>query len=57
MKTITAQPIKAEAFAPFGEVIELGAGDEIAINRGKCIRHHRLATADVEGDVGLSIFA
>ncbi|EFL88603.1 ureidoglycolate lyase [Ahrensia sp. R2A130] len=57
MKTIIAQPLTAEAFQPFGEVIELDASEQIAINRGKCIRHHRLATADVEGDVGLSIFA
>ena len=57
MRTITAQPLTAEAFSPFGEIIKLGAGDEISINRGKCIRHHALATADVDGDVGLSIFA
>lgn len=57
MKTIIAQTLTADAFRPFGEVIEIGAGEQIAINRGKCIRHHKLATADVEGEVGLSIFA
>ncbi|MEN0041715.1 MAG: ureidoglycolate lyase [Pseudomonadota bacterium] len=57
MKTIIAQPLTADQFDSYGEVIELGSAKEISINRGKCIRHHALATADVEGDVGLSIFA
>ena len=40
---ISARPLTAEAFAPFGAVIECGAGEVIAINEGTCERHHALA--------------
>lgn len=54
-----AQPLTKEAFAPFGDVIELPGENAFPINRGKCIRHHALSTVDVVGEgaqVGLSIF-
>jgi ureidoglycolate lyase len=55
MKVIT-QPLTAEAFAPFGEVLDC-AGDSITINQGNCQRFHDLAALDAGGgQVGVSIF-
>jgi ureidoglycolate lyase len=53
VRTLTAQ-----AFAPFGEVIEAGAGSAIPINGGTCLRHHDLArpSAAQPGSVSLSLF-
>jgi len=48
-RTILAQPLTREAFAPFGDVIETPGAEQITINRGKCIRHHALASAEVAG--------
>ncbi len=59
MKSVIANPLTAAAFAPFGDVIEKGGGEQFSINRGNCIRHHALATAEVTGDdasVIISIF-
>ncbi len=57
-RVIAAHPITAEAFAPFGDLIELkGAPDKI-INQGMCGRHHDLAELDFgpEGRAGISLF-
>ena len=57
MTTIYAQPLTAEAFAPFGEVIAATTPDPKIINQGKCKRHHDLASLDfMEGRAGVSIF-
>lgn len=56
MRQITAQPLTAAAFAPFGDVIELPGANSFPINNGKCIRHHALSAINVEGEAGLSIF-
>ncbi|MEL6736665.1 MAG: ureidoglycolate lyase [Pseudomonadota bacterium] len=59
-QTLQAQPLTADSFAAFGEVIEMPGARQIAINRGKCIRHHALATAQVSGpdpSVVISIFS
>ncbi|SIO02534.1 ureidoglycolate lyase [Rhodovulum sp. ES.010] len=54
--TLTAEPLTAEAFAPFGEVIETG-GPFVTINEGACRRFTDLATFDIaEGRAGLSLF-
>lgn len=56
---ITLQPLTADAFAPFGDVIEAAsARRHFAINAGTTTRYHALALADVVagGQVGLSIF-
>lgn len=52
-----SQPLTAEAFAPYGDVIEArGAPDKI-INQGLCGRHHDLAQLDFsDGRAGISLF-
>lgn len=55
---LIAQPLTAERFAPFGDVLQAeGAPDKI-INRGKCGRYHDRARLDFgsEGRAGISIF-
>lgn len=56
-RKITIQPLTAEAFTPFGEVLEAtGAPDKI-INQGLCGRFHDLATLDIlDGRAGISLF-
>lgn len=60
MRRLTPQPLTAEAFAPFGEVIEAGpAAEQRAINYGATTRFHDLAKVDVAEDSGtplISIF-
>ena len=54
---ITARPLTAAAFAPFGEVIETGGEAFTLINEGKCRRFTDLATLDiVDGWPGVSLF-
>ena len=48
-RIITAIPLTREAFAPFGEVIEIGGDHHFPINGGKAERYHALATADATG--------
>jgi ureidoglycolate lyase len=55
VRKITAQPLTAAAFAPFGDVLEVG-GDFRLINAGLCQRFHDRARVDVEGRVGISMF-
>ena len=57
MRQILAAPLTAEAFAPFGEVLEAG-GDFRLINEGLCRRHHDRARMDFgpEGRAGISVF-
>ncbi len=52
------EPLTAEAFAPFGAVIEADHARSHLINDGRCRRYHALATPDpgAEGRVILSIF-
>jgi ureidoglycolate lyase len=54
MRELTPEPLTAEAFAPFGSVIE--ASDEavkLDINQGHAIRFDRLAEADVAEGGGI----
>ncbi len=55
---IVAQPLTAEAFAPFGDVLELKDAPDKLINAGLCGRHHDLATLDFGpgGRAGISFF-
>lgn len=56
-ETIRTEPLTAEAFAPFGDVLEAtGAPDKI-INRGKCGRWHDRAALDfADARAGISLF-
>ncbi len=54
---IVVEPLSAETFAAFGDVIELQAEPGMLINRGLCARHHDLATLDFsDGKAGISLF-
>ena len=56
-RTIAARPLTAEAFAPFGTVIEARGAPTRLINAGLCGRHHDLAAPDAaDGRIGLSVF-
>ncbi len=53
---VKVQPLTAEAFAPYGEVLEC-TGASITINQGNCQRFHDLAGLDMDGgQVGISLF-
>lgn len=58
LRLLPAQPLTAEAFAPFGQVIECAGHAGYAINEGSSQRFTDLAQleADAEGRLALSIF-
>ena len=57
MTRIRIQPITAEAFAPFGEVLTSRDQPTKYINAGRCERHHALATVERGGgEAIISIF-
>ena len=47
-RTLRPLPLTPAAFAPFGQVIEAGLGEVVAINAGTCERHDALATIACE---------
>jgi len=48
------QPLTAEAFAPFGDVLEVrDSNDSFPINYGLTQRHHKLAQVDVGDGFGI----
>jgi ureidoglycolate lyase len=47
MKTLRVQRLTREAFAPFGDVIELAGARHFPINGGTTERYHDLAAVDV----------
>jgi ureidoglycolate lyase len=56
---LPARHLTAQAFAPFGAVVERAPqGRQRPINDGTCVRHHDLArpVADAPGALGLSLF-
>jgi ureidoglycolate lyase len=59
MRLLTPAPLTAEAFAPYGQVLQ-ATGDFRPINDGLCHRHHDRATLDfvpdTAGRAGISIF-
>ena len=60
MREMTPEPLTAEAFAPFGSVIQVSDDAvELEINQGHAIRYDRLAEIDVAdggGTGGISLF-
>lgn len=54
---VKVQPLTAEVFAPFGEVLDVTGDPDKIINQGMCGRYHDRATLDfVEGRAGISLF-
>lgn len=54
---ILTEPLTAEAFAPFGDVLEAVGDPDMIINQEKCGRYHDLARLDFRGGhAGLSLF-
>ncbi len=55
--TITLRPLTAEAFAPFGDVLDTDGAPDKLINQGLCGRYHDRATLDfADGRAGISLF-
>lgn len=55
MKTLAIESLTREAFAPFGDVIELEGAKQIPINLGTTIRYHDLANVDVTDEGGRTL--
>ena len=54
---ITAQPLTASAFAPFGDVLDCAGDPDKVINAGMCGRYHDRAMLDFgDGRAGVSLF-
>ncbi|WP_322029877.1 ureidoglycolate lyase [Paraburkholderia sp. J76] len=53
--TLAVEPLTREAFAPFGDVIELAGAKQIPINLGTTIRFHDLAKVDVTDESGRTL--
>jgi len=51
------EPLSKEAFAPFGDVLEVAGAPDKIINQGLCGRYHDRAQIDiVDGKAGISLF-
>ncbi|MEL7152127.1 MAG: ureidoglycolate lyase [Pseudomonadota bacterium] len=56
-REIVAQPLTAEAFAPYGDVLDCSGPPDKMINAGLCGRYHDRATLDFgDGRAGISLF-
>lgn len=57
-REITAQPLTATAFAPFGDVLDTAGAPDKMINAGLCGRYHDRARLDFggKGRAGISMF-
>jgi len=54
---LKSAPLTAQAFAPYGDVIEVAGAPDKIINQGFCARHHDLARLDfADGRAGISLF-
>lgn len=58
-RSLRAEPLTAEAFAPYGDVLEVSGPPDLMINEGRCGRYHDRAKLafDAAGRPGLSLFA
>lgn len=57
MIVLKPEPLTKEAFAPFGEVIELEGAHHYGINQGFAERFHKLAEADTAAEGGSAIIS
>ncbi|MCR9109637.1 ureidoglycolate lyase [Marivita sp. XM-24bin2] len=56
-RQIKTEPLTAEAFAPFGDLLDCAGDPDKIINQGLCGRYHDRATLDfADGRAGISIF-
>lgn len=56
-RRIVIQPISAQAFAPFGDLIDISGEPDKIINQGQCGRYHDRAAVDfADGRAGVSLF-
>lgn len=56
-RTIRIQPLTAQAFAPFGDVLDTSGAPDKIINQGLCGRYHDRAQLDFsDGRAGISLF-
>lgn len=56
-RDIIIEPLTAEAFAPFGDLLDCAGAPDKLINQGKCGRYHDRATLDFAGGrAGISLF-
>lgn len=56
-QTLTLSALTAEAFAPFGDVLDVSGAPDKIINQGLCGRHHDRARLDFgDGRAGISLF-
>lgn len=54
--TLSASPLSAKTFAPYGDVIEVcDSNQTLSINYGSTTRHHDLATIDTQAEGGRPI--
>ena len=55
--TIRIAPLTADAFAPFGDVLDASGTPDRIINHGRCDRYHDRARRDFgDGRAGISVF-
>ena len=58
MRDLTPEPLTAEAFAPFGRVIEASDGAaQLDINQGHAVRYDRLAEVDAADEGGHGVIS
>jgi len=56
-RIIPIAPLTAQAFAPFGDVLEISGAPDKIINQGQCGRYHDRAVLDfADGRAGISLF-
>ncbi|WP_170446960.1 ureidoglycolate lyase [Ruegeria arenilitoris] len=56
-RNIPIAPLTAQAFAPFGDVLEVSGAPDKIINQGQCGRYHDRAVLDfADGRAGISLF-
>lgn len=52
-RTIKLEPLTSEAFAPYGDVVEIDGAKHFSINLGTVERYHDLAMVDTSTQDGL----